>query len=81
MSDTFTIRNTVQQGDALSLLLFSFLLGWAITKVQVDMGKVKLKETQEIMEYAEDVNLLAGNVNGMQKHRGDVIIATRIIQP
>jgi len=45
------------------------------------MGKVKLKGTHEIMEYAEDVNLLAGNVNGMQKHGEEVIIATRIIQP
>jgi hypothetical protein len=33
------------------------------------------------MEYAEDVNLLGGNVNGMKKHTEVVIIATRMIQP
>ena len=45
------------------------------------MGEIKLKETHEIIEYAEDVNLLGGNVNGMKKHREAVITATRMIQP
>ena len=47
----------------------------------MDVGRIKLEETHEIMEYAEDVNLLAGKVNGKQKHKEDVMIATRIIQP
>jgi hypothetical protein len=45
------------------------------------MGEIKLKETLEIVEYAEDVDLLGGNVNYVKKHREAVIIATRMIQP
>jgi hypothetical protein len=35
LSDMFPIRNGLQQGDALSPLLFNFPLGYAIRKVQV----------------------------------------------
>jgi hypothetical protein len=34
LADTFPIRNGLKQGDALSALLLSFALEYAITKIQ-----------------------------------------------
>jgi len=36
LSDTFPIRNCLKQGDALSPLLFSFALEYAIRRIQVN---------------------------------------------
>ena len=36
LSDMFLIRNGLKQGDALSLLLFNFVLEYAIRRVQVN---------------------------------------------
>jgi hypothetical protein len=63
VSHTFPILNSPKQGDALSPLLFSFALEYAIRKVQENRVELQLNRTNHILVYADDVNLLGDNTN------------------
>ena len=62
MSDKFTIRNGLKQGDALSPMLFIFALEYAIRSFQVNQDGVKLNGTHQVLAYADDVNILGGSI-------------------
>jgi hypothetical protein len=65
-SFTFPIQNGIKQGDALSPLLFSFALEYAIRKVQENQVGLKLNGTC-LPGYADDVNMLGDNIDVMKK--------------
>jgi hypothetical protein len=67
LSDRLPIRNGLKQGDALSPLLFNFALEYAIRRVQVNQDVLKLNGTHQLLAYANDVNILGGNVHAVQK--------------
>jgi hypothetical protein len=53
----------LEQGDALSPLLFSFAWEYTIRRVQVNQDGLKLNGTHQLLFYADDVNILGGSVH------------------
>jgi len=68
-SDMFPIRNVLKQGDVLSPLLFNFALEYAISRVHLNQVGLKLNGTHQLLDYADDVNILAGSVHTV-KNKG-----------
>jgi hypothetical protein len=68
LSDKFTDQNGLKQGDALSPLLFNFALKYTIRRVQEKQEGLKLNRTHQFLAYADDVNILEGNIDTIQKN-------------
>jgi hypothetical protein len=66
VSDRFSIRNGLKQGDALSPMLFNFALEYAIRRVQVNQDGLKLYGTHQLLAYAVDFNILGGSVHTLK---------------
>jgi hypothetical protein len=62
LSDMFPNRNGLKQGDVLSPFLYNYALEYAIRRVQVNQGGLKLNGTHQILVYAYDVNILGGSI-------------------
>jgi hypothetical protein len=63
LSDIFPIRKGLKQGDALSPLLFNFVLEYAIRRLQIKQDGLKLNGTHQLLVYARDVNMLGESVH------------------
>jgi hypothetical protein len=75
-SDNFSIRIGLKQ-DVLSPLLFNFALDDAIRKVKGNKLRLKLNGTHQMLDYADDVNLLGDNIDTIEKNIETLIKVSR----
>jgi len=73
----FPNRNGLKQGDALSQLLFNFVLEYTIRTVQVNQNGLKLNGTHQLLVYADNVNILGGSVHTLKKNAEALIVASK----
>jgi hypothetical protein len=65
------------KGDNLSPLLFNFALEYAIRKILENQVGLKLNGTHQLLAYADDVNLLGGNIDTIKKNMETLIDANK----
>ena len=79
LSDMFPVGNGLKKGDALSPLLFSFALDYAIRRVQISQDGLKLSGTQPFLVYADDVNILGGIIHTIKTITEAIVVASKQI--
>jgi len=77
--DMFPLRNGLKKGDALSPLIFIFVLEYAIRRVQVNQDGLKLNGTHKLLVYADDVKIMEGSVHTVKKNAEALIVASKEI--
>ena len=77
VSDRFTIRNGLKNGDALTPMLFNFALEYTIRRVQVNQDGLKLNGTHQFLAYADDVKILGGSIHTLKENAEALVAATR----
>ena len=78
LSETFPIKNCLKDGGALSPLLFNYALEYAMSGVQAFLELLKL--TNKFLIYADDVNILGGNIHNTKKYTESLVAAIKKIR-
>jgi len=58
-------------------LLLNFALEYAIRRVQVNLGGLKLNGTHQLLAYANDVNILRGSVYTIKENAEALTVASK----
>jgi hypothetical protein len=73
----FPIEKGFKQGDALSQLLFSYALEYAIRRVRVNQDSLKLHGKHQRLVYADDVSMLGGIVHALKRNSDALVVASK----
>jgi hypothetical protein len=77
LSESFPVQNGLKQRDVLSPLLFNFALEYAIWKIQDNQVGLKFNGTNQLLAYADDVNLLGDDIDTTRKNTETLIDASK----
>jgi len=77
VSDRFSIRNGLKQGDGLSPMLFNLALQYAIRRVQINQDGLKLNGTHQLLTFADGVNILGRSIHTLKENEETSVAATR----
>ena len=69
----------MKKGDALSSLLFNSTLEYSIRRVQVNQDCLKLNGTNELLVYADEINILGGSIHSVKENSEALIVASKEI--
>ena len=72
----FPTRNGLKQGEALLPLLSNFPVEYAIRRVELIQGGLKLDGTHRPLVYANDVNILEGNIHTIKENAEALVVAS-----
>jgi len=77
--DIFPIKNDLKHGEVLSPLLFNFVLVYAFRRIQANQKALKLNGTNQLLVYADDVNVVCGNVHSIKKNtNASLLLVSRL---
>jgi hypothetical protein len=77
LSDKFHIQNGLEQGGALSPVLFNFVWNMPTT----GSNWLKPKRTQQLMTYADDINIVGENTDAIKKTTGVLLDDSKEVGP
>ena len=77
LSDTYPTGIYLKQGDALSPLLFNFVLENAIRVVQENQDGLKLDGTHQLLIFANDANMLVGSVYNIKENTETLLVCSK----
>jgi hypothetical protein len=69
------MKNGLEEGDALSLLLFNFAVEYDIRRVRANQGGMKLNGTYQLLVYAD--NVFGGSIHTTRKNTEALLIASK----
>jgi hypothetical protein len=69
----------IQKRDPLSPLLFSFALEYAIRKVQKTQVGLQLNGTRQLLNYADDANLLGDYADTVKNNTETFMLVRRLV--
>jgi len=61
-------------------LLFNFALEYAIRRVWVNQGGLKLNSAHQLLVYAGDVNILGRSMQSIKKNTSALVVASKEIE-
>jgi len=61
-------------------MLFNFALMYGIKRVQVKQDGLKLSGTNQLLAYADDVNIVGGSIHTLKENVEALVAATRVIR-
>ena len=73
----FPIKSSLKDGDALTPLLFNFVLDYAIRRVHVNQDGLKLNGTHKLLVYADEVIILGRRVHTINKYAEALVVASK----
>ena len=79
LSEMFPIKNGLRQGDALSSLLFNFVLEYANCRVQVNQNGFKSNGSNQRLVYADYISIWGESVYDVRKNTEELVVANKEI--
>jgi hypothetical protein len=77
LSNKFSIKIGLKQGNSLSLLLLNFALKYTTKNVQENQVGLKLRRTHQLLVYADDMTLLGDNIDTIKKNTESLTDASK----